>query len=68
MTTQSMHNSTIGGLISLLTHNAWNLETFNLVFIKLSLNHCIATSEANSRSVLITLMSWSMAVRLLSST
>ncbi len=51
--------SKIGGLIALLTHNTWNLEI--LAFIKLSLNHCIATSEANSRSVLITLMSLSMA-------
>ncbi len=46
-TTPSMHNSKIGWFISLLTHNAWNLEA--LAFINLSLNHCIATSDANSR-------------------
>ncbi len=51
MTTPSMHNSKIGGFISLLTHNAWKLEA--LAFIKLSLNHCIATSDA--KSFLITL-------------
>ncbi len=66
MTTPSMHNSKIGGFISLLTHNAWNLEALD--FIKLYLNHCITTSDANSRSFLITLMSLSMDARLLSST
>ncbi len=66
MTTPSMQNSKIGGLrISLVTHNAWNLEA--LASIKLSLNHCITHSEANSRSVLISLMSSSLAARLLSS-
>ncbi len=42
-----MHNFKIGGFISLLTHNAWTLEA--LAFIKLSLNHCIAATNANSR-------------------
>ncbi len=51
MTTPSMHNSKIGGFISLLTHNPWNLEA--LAFLKLSLNHYIAISDANSRSFIL---------------